>query len=165
MAHSPIVARDVIIKDCGGITSAELECNPSSEIVCKVLVKHFLSRRFVISVGVHQGIFPSQYLGFSVLGVPPLLILPTSERGLVTHSFVNPGRRVLPVRSCCMAACLMARFLAISASSDSSNLSTSDNAPAMARCSYLFGGNANLRDLRESWLIFVLALTVLLLVK
>ena len=34
-----------------------------------------------------------------------------------------------------MAACLMARFLAISASNAASNPSTSDNASAMARCS------------------------------
>ena len=34
-----------------------------------------------------------------------------------------------------MAACLMARFLAISRSSPSINASTSDNASAMAPCS------------------------------
>ena len=54
---------------------------------------------------------------------------------VVSHAPLNPGRRLLPVRSCCMAACLMARFLAISASNAASNPSTSDNASAMARCS------------------------------
>ena len=63
-----------------------------------------------------------------------------------------------------MAACLMALFLAISASNAASNPSTTDNASAMARCSALFGGR------RECWrnyaglpngTMFVLALTVL----
>ena len=38
-----------------------------------------------------------------------------------------------------MAACLMARFLAISASNAASNPFTSDNASAMARCSAGYG--------------------------
>ena len=60
---------------------------------------------------------------------------PIAPSRFVSHSPLKPGRRVLPVRSCCMAACLMARFLAISASNAPSNPSTSDNASAMARCS------------------------------
>ena len=46
-----------------------------------------------------------------------------------------------------MVVCLMARFLAISASNDWSKLSTSDNASAMARCS-VTGGNFTSMDAR-----------------
>ena len=52
-----------------------------------------------------------------------------------SHSPWKPGRRVWPVRSCCMAACLRSRFLAMSRSSPPSSASTSLNAAAMARCS------------------------------
>ena len=48
--------------------------------------------------------------------------LPTT---FTSHSPSNPGSRVLPVRSCCMAACLRSRFLAISRSRPSSRASTS----------------------------------------
>ena len=53
----------------------------------------------------------------------------------ISHSPVNPGRRVLPVRICCIGACLRSRFLAINASSETISSSASLNAPAMARCS------------------------------
>ena len=55
-----------------------------------------------------------------------------------------------------MAAVVTACFLAISASSDSSNLSTSDNAPAIERCSFqrrqsYFNGSKGLfSDFQES---------------
>ena len=52
-----------------------------------------------------------------------------------SHSPWKPGRRVWPVRSCCIAACLRSRFLAMSWSSAPSSASTSLNAVAMARCS------------------------------
>ena len=52
-----------------------------------------------------------------------------------SHSPPNPGNRVLPVRSCCIVACLISRFLAMSLSSDVIRASTSLRAAAMARCS------------------------------
>jgi len=47
----------------------------------------------------------------------------------------NPGRRVLPVRSCCIAPCFSARFLAMRVSRASRRASTSLRTSAMARCS------------------------------
>ena len=59
-------------------------------------------------------------------------------------------------------AVLRLRFLAISLSSTAIRASTSDRAWASERCSTDDSGYASRSLLRVSWLIFVLALTVLL---
>ena len=70
------------------------------------------------------------------VGVVPLVMSSHSSLNRFTsHSPLNPGRRCLPVRSCCMAAFLTACFLAISLSNAWIRLSTSDKALAMTRCS------------------------------
>ena len=71
----------------------------------------------------------------SVMSCSPLQYVATSPSRFTSHSPWKPGRRVWPVRSCCMAACLRSRFLAMSRSSPPSSASTSLNAAAMARCS------------------------------
>lgn len=87
-----------------------------------------------------------QNLETPLLGVRPIVIRATAPRRCFDHFPLSPGRRVLPVRSCCIAACLMARFLTISRSSDAISPSTSDNAAAMARCSST--GGAGMSKLR-----------------
>ena len=47
----------------------------------------------------------------------------------------NPSNRCLPVRSCCIAACLRSRFLAMSLSSEVISASASDSTSAIASCS------------------------------
>lgn len=140
MAHSPIVARDVIITECGGMSSAELARRPDSEIVRSVAARYLWPFNAVMSVGVHHGMYPFQKSALAVLGVPPLLISTVPLSGLVIQSPANPGRRVLPVRSCCIAAVLRSRFLAMRRPKPSSNASTSLRALAMARCSSSVGG-------------------------
>ena len=61
IAHSPIVALDVITIDIHGSSSAELLFRPASEILLSVENIYFLPDSFVMSVGVHQSILPSQY--------------------------------------------------------------------------------------------------------
>ncbi len=53
----------------------------------------------------------------------------------VCHSLAKPGRRVRPSSSCCTAACLRSRVLAMSRPRATINTSTSLNAWAILRCS------------------------------
>src|SRR5947209_4605682 len=108
---SPIVARLHNSKEPIGNRLAELYFNPTSEMYFCVLVKYF-PLVLVISVGVHHLISPCQNLATVVLGVPPLTISASSPTFLTPHSSLNPGNRILPVRSCCIVASLISRFLA-----------------------------------------------------
>ncbi|KGX95861.1 hypothetical protein Y023_5257 [Burkholderia pseudomallei A79D] len=74
IAHSPIVARDVITTELAGINSAELFDSPSDVIWRLVSRRYFPPPNRVMSVGVHHGMPPSQNRETVVLGVPPLRI-------------------------------------------------------------------------------------------
>ena len=89
-----------------------------------------------------------------------------SSTDFSTHAPLNPGSRVLPVRSSCMAAFFISRFLAMSAPRLSSRASTSESAAAMAFCSenggQAIGNNASLAtespgcaEDSEYWLRFI----------
>src|SRR5436309_450064 len=115
-----MVARLQSNNEPGGSRLAAQLANPSA-VIRRFVVRRNLPGVPVMSVGMHQGMVPFQNLAICVLGVAPLLISATSPRDFVFHFSLNPGRRVLPVRSCCIAPCLMARFLAISASNAASD--------------------------------------------
>jgi len=78
-------------------------------------------------------------------GIPPLSAN-MSPIAFVSHSPENPGNRRFPVSNSCIAPCLICRFLAISASSDSISASASLNASAMACCSAVLGGSARMKS-------------------
>ena len=149
MAQSPIVARDVITTELAGMLSAELDFNPSSVILRLVSTRYLHPLSAVISVGVHQRTSPSQNFASAVLGVPPLRISARSPSAFTSHSPWNPGRRVWPVTSCCMVACLRSRFLAINRSSAPISASTSLNAVAIALCSRRVGSGISCPEISE----------------
>ncbi len=140
IAHSPIVARVVIISERLGIISAELNFRPYCDMEREVCVNNLLQVRLVRSDGVHQGISPSQKSARRVLGVPPLLIWPTSPSCFTDHSPANPGSLLFPVSNSCMAPCLICRFLTMPCSRASMRASASERAVAMAFCSFSVGG-------------------------
>lgn len=135
IAHSPIVARVVIISERLGIISAELNFRPYCDMEREVCVNNLLQVRLVRSDGVHQGISPSQKSARRVLGVPPLLIWPTSPSCFTDHSPANPGSLLFPVSNSCMAPCLICRFLTMLCSRASMRASASERAVAMILCS------------------------------
>src|SRR4051794_17474737 len=51
----------------------------------------------------------------------------------------NPGNRRLPVRSCCMAACLMRHFLEMRLLNEDTRESRSESTSTMAYCSLIDG--------------------------
>src|SRR3990172_1851947 len=93
---SPIVARLQSNKVPFGNKVAELLFRPNSVMRFSVLFK-YLSGVLVMSVGVHQLMFPFQYSAICVLGVPPLTISVISPNFFVSHSALNPGNRLFPV--------------------------------------------------------------------
>lgn len=80
-----------------------------------------------------HGIVP--LLDSSFLTPPPFRKTQRLSRVLIFHLPSNPGNLRLPVRSSCMAPCLIARFFSMSASSEATSASVSERTWAMADCS------------------------------
>ena len=87
---------------------------------------------------VKKGYSPSSDIALAS-SFPVVIFSHNSPNRLTSHSPLNPAKRFLPVKSCCMVACLMPCFLAMSLSNSPINASMSDRAVAMAVCSFSWG--------------------------
>ena len=121
------VENDVVLIPAGGLrkTEANLKANPRIELLLasrQVQRPQGSGQGCVLSgTGEMQTSSPSKRRIHSSRGFPRKISRrsrrTSSAIRFTSHSPWKPGRRVLPVRSCCMAACLRSRFLAMSRSS------------------------------------------------
>ena len=131
--HATMPPSDTIVARCEHARSAAIER-------CILDIETYVDRRSAVGHVARRRAWtsPSVYM-LSVVRDFARVFATFTQRPLssrfTSHSPWKPGRRVWPVRSCCMAACLRSRFLAMSRSSPPSSASTSLNAVAMARCS------------------------------